>query len=180
MRDAAARSACCARACANNPISVLPIPPPQAYREDATEEGPGEASTSGRPDPEEAAKWDAFDALVESWLGGSKPRVEVRAAGARAGGAPGRVGLCGLACMASVVGGGLEHATCMQPEADASHAGAWRVLPRTPASQHATRSSCRHLGPPEELQVQSYAEQEEEEDAANVLCARCYSLRHYG
>lgn len=54
--------------------------------------------------PEDEAKWAAFDAMVESWLGGSKPRAEVA----------------------------------------------------------------------------SYAEQEEEEAASNVLCARCYSLRHYG
>ena len=68
----------------------------------AAEEQP---STSGR-EPEEDAKWSAFDAMVESWLGGSsQPRVEVA----------------------------------------------------------------------------SYAEDEEGEGAAsNVLCARCYSLRHYG
>ncbi|KAL4448813.1 hypothetical protein ABPG77_007530 [Micractinium sp. CCAP 211/92] len=54
-------------------------------------------------DPEEEAKWVAFDAMVESWLGGSKPRAEVA----------------------------------------------------------------------------SYADQEEEA-GTNVLCARCYSLRHYG
>ncbi len=55
-------------------------------------------------DPEEEAKWVAFDAMVESWLGGSKPRAEVA----------------------------------------------------------------------------SYADQEEKEAGTNVLCARCYSLRHYG
>ena len=50
----------------------------QAYKE----EGEGdEPSTSGR-DPEEEAKWAAFDSMVESWLGGSKPRVEVSASGA--------------------------------------------------------------------------------------------------
>lgn len=47
---------------------------PQAYKEEAVEGE--EPSTSGR-DPEEEAKWSAFDAMVESWLGGSKPKVEV-------------------------------------------------------------------------------------------------------
>lgn len=47
---------------------------PQAYKEEAVEGD--EPSTSGR-DPEEEAKWSAFDAMVESWLGGSKPKVEV-------------------------------------------------------------------------------------------------------
>ncbi|KAL4422880.1 hypothetical protein ABPG75_009077 [Micractinium tetrahymenae] len=98
----------------------------RAYKNAA--DGAEEASTSGREaglsshapqvptthpplpfrppavDPEDEAKWAAFDAMVESWLGGSKPRAEVA----------------------------------------------------------------------------SYAEQEEEEGATNVLCARCYSLRHYG
>ncbi len=47
----------------------------QAYKDG---EGEGdEPSTSGR-DPEEEAKWAAFDSMVESWLGGSRPRVEVR------------------------------------------------------------------------------------------------------
>lgn len=77
---------------------------PEAYKD--AEDGVQEASTSGREaaDPEDEAKWAAFDALVESWLGGSKPRVEVA----------------------------------------------------------------------------SYADQEEGEAPTNVLCARCYSLRHYG
>lgn len=39
-----------------------------------------QASTSGR-EPQEEAKWAAFDAMVESWLGGSRPRVEVRLEG---------------------------------------------------------------------------------------------------
>lgn len=45
----------------------------QAYKDEGQT---GQASTSGR-DPEEEAKWAAFDAMVEGWLGGSQPRVEV-------------------------------------------------------------------------------------------------------
>lgn len=45
----------------------------QAYKDEGDE-----PSTSGR-DPEEEAKWAAFDSMVESWLGGSKPKVEVSA-----------------------------------------------------------------------------------------------------
>lgn len=56
----------------------------QAYKDagDAGEEGEGggggEASTSGRGPEYEQAKWGAFDAMVESWLGGSsQPRASV-------------------------------------------------------------------------------------------------------
>lgn len=34
--------------------------------------------------------------------------------------------------------------------------------------------------PRKRAQIKSYAEDEEEDDTEHVLCARCYSLRHYG
>lgn len=35
-------------------------------------------------------------------------------------------------------------------------------------------------GEPKRVEVQSFAEQEDEHADLDVLCARCYSLRHYG
>lgn len=91
MRGSRAGPCCLLPRCvAHTPPVLIPGPPPPLPLAAA--------------DPEDEAKWAAFDALVESWLGGSKPRVEVA----------------------------------------------------------------------------SYADQEEGEAPTNVLCARCYSLRHYG
>ena len=57
--------------------TCIPIPTCNFFSQ-AYKDGEGEQpSTSGR-DPEEEAKWAAFDSMVESWLGGSRPRVEVR------------------------------------------------------------------------------------------------------